>query len=275
MCSVAVRSLFRSIDDWVRGGMVEPDTEYAVRARSAWAELLGDLAVAVRAFGALLRAEVVGDATEEEAALGDALDRLRLDRVRHAGPPARRPARAPGPVGGRQRARRPRRPDAAGARLGHARAAVGGPAAGGRGPPPSGGAVRAPAARPPGPRAPPGRTHPPPDPTAPAAGAAPGPRTPRAPRRAAQCADAGRPAVTGAVGFSLNGSQPRATGYRAPLMRVSAHGPPRRWPRGVRPGGPRHTAPAPVTAARRSEADPTGGWTPGPGTTSSIEEVGQ
>jgi Aromatic acid exporter family member 1 len=84
MCSVAVRSLFRSIDDWVRGGMVEPDTEYAVRARGAWAELLGDLAVAVRAFGALLRAEVVGDATAEEATLGNALDRLRLDRVRHA-----------------------------------------------------------------------------------------------------------------------------------------------------------------------------------------------
>ena len=38
----------------------------------------------MRAFGALLRAEVVGDATAEEAALGDALDRLRLDRVRHA-----------------------------------------------------------------------------------------------------------------------------------------------------------------------------------------------
>ena len=84
MCSVAVRSLFRSIDDWVRGGMVEPDAEYAVRARRAWAELLGDLAVAVRAFGTLLRAEVAGDATAEEAALAGALDRLRLDRVRHA-----------------------------------------------------------------------------------------------------------------------------------------------------------------------------------------------
>ena len=29
MCSVAVRSLFRSIDDWVRDGMIEPDAAYA------------------------------------------------------------------------------------------------------------------------------------------------------------------------------------------------------------------------------------------------------
>jgi Aromatic acid exporter family member 1 len=84
LCSVAVRSMFRSIDDWVRGGMVEPDPVYATRARAAWAELLTDLAVVVRAFGALLRAEVEGSATAEEAALADALDRLRLDRVRHA-----------------------------------------------------------------------------------------------------------------------------------------------------------------------------------------------
>lgn len=84
MCSVAVRTLFRAIDDWVRGGMVEPDAAYAARARVAWTQLLGDLAVAVRAFGALLRAEVEGPAAAEQAALDDALDRLRLDRVRHA-----------------------------------------------------------------------------------------------------------------------------------------------------------------------------------------------
>ncbi len=84
LCSVAVRSLFRSLDDWVRGGMVEPDGAYAARVRTAWAELLRDLAVVVRAFGALLRAEVEGRATAEEAALTNALDRLRLDRVRHA-----------------------------------------------------------------------------------------------------------------------------------------------------------------------------------------------
>jgi hypothetical protein len=81
---VAVRTLFRAIDDWVRGGMVETDTAYATRARVAWIELLRDLAVAVRAFGALLRAEVEGSAEAEQAALDDALDRLRLDRVRHA-----------------------------------------------------------------------------------------------------------------------------------------------------------------------------------------------
>jgi Fusaric acid resistance protein-like len=82
MCSVAVRSLFRTIDDWVRAGT--PDSEFALRARGAWAQLLRDLAAVVRAFGALLRAEVAGGATAEEEALGLALDRLRLDRVRHA-----------------------------------------------------------------------------------------------------------------------------------------------------------------------------------------------
>ena len=38
LCSVAVRSLFRSIDDWVRNGMIEPDAAYAARARTAWAD---------------------------------------------------------------------------------------------------------------------------------------------------------------------------------------------------------------------------------------------
>jgi hypothetical protein len=38
----------------------------------------------VRAFGALLRTEAVGPSVVEEAALADALDRLRLDRLRHA-----------------------------------------------------------------------------------------------------------------------------------------------------------------------------------------------
>jgi hypothetical protein len=40
--------------------------------------------VVVRAFGAVLQAEVAGSARAEESALADALDRLRLDRVRHA-----------------------------------------------------------------------------------------------------------------------------------------------------------------------------------------------
>ena len=76
--------------------------------------------------------------------------------------------------------------------------------------------------------------------------------------------------------FSLNGSSAPATGYRAPLMPLSAHGPSR--PRGVR-SGPLEapsTQRRPVDAATASgRAHPTGGSTPGPGTTSSIEEVGQ
>ena len=84
ICSIAVRGLVRSVDDWVKGGMREPDHAFGDRARRAWAELLHDLAVVVRAFGVLLRAEVEGDATAEETAVADALDRMRLDRVRHA-----------------------------------------------------------------------------------------------------------------------------------------------------------------------------------------------
>jgi hypothetical protein len=84
LCSIAVRTFFRSIDDWVRAGMPESDTPHSNRARTAWAELLAVLAAVVRTFGALLRAETAGAATAEEAALADALDRLRLDRVRHA-----------------------------------------------------------------------------------------------------------------------------------------------------------------------------------------------
>ena len=43
-----------------------------------------DLAAVVRAFGALLRAEVQGVATAEQTALTAALDRLRADRERYA-----------------------------------------------------------------------------------------------------------------------------------------------------------------------------------------------
>ena len=78
--------------------------------------------------------------------------------------------------------------------------------------------------------------------------------------------------------FSLNGSLRRATGYRAPLMPLSVHGPLRRGPRGVRPGPLEApiTQRRPVNAATAfGRAHPTGGSTPGPGTTSSIEEVGQ
>ena len=41
-------------------GMPESDTRHADRARTAWAELLADLAAVVRTFGALLRAETAG-----------------------------------------------------------------------------------------------------------------------------------------------------------------------------------------------------------------------
>ena len=51
LCSVAVRSLFRSIDEWVRDGTPGSDTKYVVRARAAWVELFEDLAVVMRAFG--------------------------------------------------------------------------------------------------------------------------------------------------------------------------------------------------------------------------------
>lgn len=82
LCSVAVRSLFRSIDDWARSGMPEQDERYEPQARQAWSELLDELASAVRAFGALLRAEVDRAATSEAAELTAALDRLRRDRER-------------------------------------------------------------------------------------------------------------------------------------------------------------------------------------------------
>jgi hypothetical protein len=36
LCSVATRTLFRSVHDWVRAGMPEPDEHYIRQARSAW-----------------------------------------------------------------------------------------------------------------------------------------------------------------------------------------------------------------------------------------------
>jgi hypothetical protein len=84
ICSVAVRTVFRALDDWVREGPGGAATASAVAARTACAELMVDLAAVVRAFGALLRAEVEGVATAEQAALTAALDRLRVDRERHA-----------------------------------------------------------------------------------------------------------------------------------------------------------------------------------------------
>src|SRR3954447_18854240 len=82
LCSVATRTLFRSVHDWVRAGMPEPDERYSRQARSAWAELLAELAVVVRAFGQLLRVEVEGAPSSEAARLNAALDRLQRSRTR-------------------------------------------------------------------------------------------------------------------------------------------------------------------------------------------------
>jgi hypothetical protein len=81
MCSVAARSLFRSLHDWVRSGMPEEDARYAAQTRTAWAQLLAELAGVVRAFGQLVRAEVRGAATGEVALLSGALDRLQRARA--------------------------------------------------------------------------------------------------------------------------------------------------------------------------------------------------
>lgn len=82
LCSVAVRSFFRSVDDWVAGGTPEQDEQYAPRARRAWSELLGELGSAVRCFGTLLRAEVDRAAAEEAAELTATLERLHRARER-------------------------------------------------------------------------------------------------------------------------------------------------------------------------------------------------
>jgi fusaric acid resistance family protein len=82
LCSVATRTLFRSVHDWVRGGMPEPDERYIRQARGAWAELLAALAVVVRAFGQLLQVEAEGAPSSEAALLNTALDRLQRTRTR-------------------------------------------------------------------------------------------------------------------------------------------------------------------------------------------------
>jgi uncharacterized membrane protein YccC len=82
LCSVATRTLFRSVHDWVRGGMPDPDERYILQARGAWAELLAALAVVVRAFGQLLQVEAEGAPSSEAALLNTALDRLQRTRTR-------------------------------------------------------------------------------------------------------------------------------------------------------------------------------------------------
>src|SRR4051794_20030458 len=82
LCSVATRTLFRSVHDWGRAGMPEADEHYIRQARAAWGELLAELAVLVRAFGQLLRVEVEGAPSSEAAWLNAALDRLQRARTR-------------------------------------------------------------------------------------------------------------------------------------------------------------------------------------------------
>jgi hypothetical protein len=82
LCSVATRTLFRSLHDWVRSDMPEPDERYIMQARGAWAELLAGLAVVVRAFGLLLWVEVEGAPSSEAARLDAALALLRRPRTR-------------------------------------------------------------------------------------------------------------------------------------------------------------------------------------------------
>jgi hypothetical protein len=84
VCSVAVRTVFRALDDWVREGLGGAATADVVATRTACAELMVDLAAVVRAFGAVLRAEVESAATAEQADLTNALDRLRSERDRYA-----------------------------------------------------------------------------------------------------------------------------------------------------------------------------------------------
>lgn len=79
--SVAVRSMFRSILDLVRRYPKE-DGDYARTIRAAFAQLLTDLAAAVRAFGTVVRAEVNTTTQPQDESLSAALEELRLSRAR-------------------------------------------------------------------------------------------------------------------------------------------------------------------------------------------------
>lgn len=88
-CSVTVRSLFRSVLDAARADSAATDAgvdeQHREQLQRTHADLFTELADSVRAFGRLLGAEVDGHGPrEEEAALGDALGRLRATRARAA-----------------------------------------------------------------------------------------------------------------------------------------------------------------------------------------------
>ena len=79
--SVAIRTMIRSILDLVRR-YPEEDGEYARAIRAAFAEVLTDVAAAVRAFGTVVRAEVDTTTHAQDESLSAALQRLRAARAR-------------------------------------------------------------------------------------------------------------------------------------------------------------------------------------------------
>lgn len=79
--SVAVRSMFRSIADGVRDHP-QPDSAAAEAVREAFATLLDELALAVRSYGDLVRAEVAETTGPAEEAAAVALTALRETRTR-------------------------------------------------------------------------------------------------------------------------------------------------------------------------------------------------
>ena len=86
-CSVAVRSMFRSIADGVcdhspANNNNDRDNGSAEAVQQAFAGLLSELSDAVTAYGDLVRAEVADNTAEAEAAAAAALDVLREARVR-------------------------------------------------------------------------------------------------------------------------------------------------------------------------------------------------
>jgi len=79
--AVALRGLYRSIADLVARREAE-QTGYSEEARAALAELLIDVAGALRAYGRLLEAEVVGGVEPRESELATMLESVREARAR-------------------------------------------------------------------------------------------------------------------------------------------------------------------------------------------------
>jgi uncharacterized membrane protein YccC len=82
---VLIRSLFRSMADGLRdlpGPSHESEADYTDDVRKAFALLLHDLALCLRFYGGLVRAQVEHDAAKESAELAGALQALREARAR-------------------------------------------------------------------------------------------------------------------------------------------------------------------------------------------------